>query len=140
MQIGTHEVDFEPPDLITIRVKGDVLEGDADLLCTFCERCCEGLVRNFVIADLTQLGVFPSGVRKRLALRMRELPNEGTVVIGASFTARILMQCLIQAMQLAMRRQATTVFVDDEAAARTWIAKRRAHFAVQEAKVLEAKG
>lgn len=124
-RIGSHELWLEPPDIVHVRVVGDVNEAEAIELLTLSDRCAMEREHQFWMVDASQLGHIQPGARRRAASWPLSASHWGTVAFGVGFAQRLLARMLIGAARLLRGEVETMMLLSTEEEARDWIAQER---------------
>jgi hypothetical protein len=125
MQVGKHEVTFEQPDIIRLRVVGKVAERDADGIVDAVASFAVGRPHLLWLIDLTEAGAIGGDARRRLIERLAEVPNRGAAFVGGSFAVRLVAKMAVHAAPLFTRRRNPVGFFEAEEPALAWIAAER---------------
>lgn len=124
-KIGRHELELEAPDIVFVRVLGDVSEAEAVELLTTSDRCAAERDHQFWLVDVTQLGHIHPGARRTAANWRLSRSHWGTVAFGAGFMQRLLAR-MLRGAAMALRGEVETVVLFAlEADARAWITQER---------------
>lgn len=119
-QVGAHSIRFEPPNLVKLTWKGEVLAEHVDGMYGH----LDGIEASdyWMISDISQSDV-PSGpVRARLAQTQEALRVVGIAVIVSSPYKRAVMDMLVRAVNLLSKTRIKPAFFNNEKDARAWIA------------------
>jgi hypothetical protein len=123
--IGSHSVRFEEPDIVLIRMCGDVQEEHARVLCDELERLAKGKGYLLILGDLTELGAMSAKARHVFAEHGPHDSPVATAMFGASFRARVLVNMVITVSRLFKRHRRSYHFVETEAQARACLDEMR---------------
>lgn len=126
-QVGQHITYFEEPDIIYMKLTGAVAEQEGDELNRLHREFGRGRDHVFLLFDLSDLEKIDPGVRKDAGATLKTIPMRGAAIYGAPMKAKVVAKLILTAMNLfkSEHEKAPVQFVDDEAAARAFIAKRR---------------
>jgi hypothetical protein len=126
--IGRQQTAFEEPDIIYMKMSGDVTSEEGLGVNDKHREYVLGRSLIFYLIDFSELESVPATVRKAASQTMKEFPLKGLAIFGAPLKARVLAKLILTAMKLFRGddADAPVVFLDNEEQARTWIAKRRA--------------
>jgi hypothetical protein len=127
-RIGAHTTWFEEPDLIVLRLAGDVSKEDAEEINRRHFGLIEGREAIFMLVDMAGLGTDTPGGRKVTSEALTQMPLRGLAVCHAHLEARVMAKMIITGADLFKTEDSTdfpTAFFDDESAARAWIEERR---------------
>ncbi len=122
-RIGDHSFRVEPPDLLFVRDRGDILPEHAEEILQEARRLAESGGPPLWIIDMTELGEVPARTR-RVAAHFDILALIGAVaVLGASFMHRITMKVVLNVAKLARPGAPTPEvrFFASEGEARAWL-------------------
>src|SRR5262245_51537820 len=130
-RIGAQVTRFEEPDIIYIKLTGDVSDDEGLALNLHNREYGKGRPHVFFLIDLERLDKLPPGVRKASTETLRDLPTRGIAIYRAPFKAKVIAKMIITALNL-FRGEAgkhAVEFAESEEDARTWIAAQRAKLA-----------
>lgn len=126
-KIGRHMTSFEEPDLILMKLAGAISTEEGREITG--RHVLWGRDRKlvFFLIDATELERIPPDVRRMATDSLKEMPVRGMAVYGAPLKARVLIKLVLTALNLISSEadKNPTVFFEDEAQARTWLANRR---------------
>lgn len=124
-KIGSHELTLEEPDILFVRVSGDVSEAEAVELLTTSDRCARERDHQFWLVDVTRLGHIDPGARRTAATWKLSASHWGTVAFGVGFMQRLLAR-MLRGAAMALRGEVETVALFAlEEEARAWISQER---------------
>lgn len=129
LRIGKQTTHFEEPDIIYMKMVGDVTAEEGLAINTKHTEYAQGRNRLFYLIDFSELESVPAPVRKAASETIKEFPLEGLAIYQAPLKARVLAKLILTAMKLFKGEEAAgapVAFLDSEEEARAWIAKRRA--------------
>ncbi|HYO13425.1 MAG TPA: hypothetical protein VE685_09555 [Thermoanaerobaculia bacterium] len=130
-EIGRHSTSLELPDIVHLKLVGDVeLPECREINQTHIE-FAKGLDHMFYMIDLSELENIPAAVRKEASETVKVLPLRGTVIYQTPLRARVLAKLLLTAVNLFKGgvTQNPVEFVDTEEEARAWVERRRRQIA-----------
>jgi hypothetical protein len=127
-RIGAHTTWIEDPDLIVLRLAGDVSLEDAEEI----NRRHFGLIEDreavFLLVDMAGLGTDTPAGRKLTSEALTRMPLRGLAVCHAHLEARVMAKMVITGAELFKTEETSKFpvsFFDDEPSARAWIEERR---------------
>jgi hypothetical protein len=125
--IGEQVTYFEEPDIIVLKLKGEVSEEEGIELNRRNREFGKGLEHVFFLIDLEHMTNLPPKVRKVATETLNEVPTRGVAIYKAPFKARVIAKLIITALNMFRREAAKdpVEFTDSEQEARAWIDKRR---------------
>ncbi len=98
---GTHEFEFVAPDLLRFRLRGAMTDDETIKYLDFVFAHTPDENRSlYVVYDLSEMVRLDERSRKRVTEVDRPYPFDGLVVIGASYSMRMLAEMLIRAIKL----------------------------------------
>jgi hypothetical protein len=127
---GKHVTYFEEPDIIFMRLSGDVTDAEGLELLRRQKSFAEGRKMLFFLMDSREMAGISPGARKAVAETLKSIPLFGMANFEAPLKARVVAKLVITAINL-FRKDASTnpvEFFPNEAEAREWIANRREKF------------
>lgn len=124
-KIGRHELRIEPPDIVFVRVAGDVTKSDAIGLLTLSERCSAERDYQFWLVEVRELGHIHPGARRQSGSWPLSTKHWGIVSFGVGFTQRLFARLLLGAAKVLRGEVETVVGVSQEEEARAWISEER---------------
>lgn len=122
---GRHEVRFEEPDIVHIRIVGELLVSDLEVLYPALQRYGEGLNRQLWLMDMAEAGTMSPESRRRSAEWVPRIRIGAAAMVHAGFEQRIITKMLTHVYRLLGVMNHPTRFFDDEASARAWLASQR---------------
>lgn len=128
-RIGAHITWFEAPDLILLRLSGDVSVEDAEEINRRHFAMSEGHDRIFMLVDMVGLGTDTPAGRRTTSEALTRMPLGGLAVCQARLEARVLAKMIVAGASLYTEDEEPSFpveFFDDEPAARAWIDSLRA--------------
>lgn len=127
-RIGAHTTWLEEPDLIVLRLAGDVTLEDAEAINQVHFQMIEGRESIFMLVDMAGIGTDTPGGRKTTSAALNQMPLRGLAVCRARLEARVMAKMIVTGVDLFKNDESTRFpveFFDDETAARAWIEERR---------------
>lgn len=127
-QVGSHSTWFEEPDLIVLRLSGDVSLEESESLAREHLDMAEGRESVFVMVDMTDFGSGTPAGRKVTSEALHRMPVRGIAICRAKLTSKVMAKLVFAGVKLFRRAETPrfeTEYFDDEAAARSWIGERR---------------
>ena len=124
-KIGRHEMWLEPPDIVHVRVIGDVTESDTIELLTRSDQCATERDHQFWLVDVRQIGHIQPGARRRAASWPLSPSHWGTVAFGVGFAQQLLARMLLSAAKFLRGEVETVMLLSTEDEARTWLTEER---------------
>lgn len=125
--IDKHSLRLEPPDILALRVSGEVSKDDMSRLIEEMIRIAAERQRLFCLCDSSKVTSVDADARKVAAALLPSIAVEAIAVFGMSFQIRVLTTLIIKAAALLSRANSSppTVIFDTEAQARAWLDQRR---------------
>ena len=126
--IGSHTTWFEEPDLIALRLSGDVSLAESASLAQEHLEMARGRDRVYMLVDLTEFGSGTPEGRKVTSETLNRMPVRGVAVCRAKLTAKVMAKLVFAGVKLFRkeRRGFPIEFFDGEREARAWIEVVRA--------------
>jgi hypothetical protein len=126
-QIGSHVTGFEAPDILFMKLVGDVSNEEVKEINQAHIDLSQGFQQLYFLIDLSQLDNLAPQVRKEASEVVKTLPLRGTAIYGAPLKAKVLAKLMLTAASMFRggKNFNPVEFLDDEAEARAWIEKRR---------------
>lgn len=130
-KIGEQITYFEEPDLIVLKLKGEVSEEEGLELNRLNREFGQGREQVFFLIDLEHMSNLPPAVRKVATETLHQVPTRGVAICKAPFKARVIAKLIVTALNMFRREAAKdpVEFLDSEQEARTWIDRRRKEIA-----------
>jgi hypothetical protein len=124
---GKHTTYFEEPDIIFMRLVGDVSDAEGLELLRRQKAFAEGRKMLFFLMDGREMAGISPGARKAVAQTLKEIPLYGMANFESPLKARVVAKLVITAINLFRKDAATNPveFFPSEQEAREWIASRR---------------
>lgn len=125
--VGQHVTYFEEPDIIYMKLIGAVVESQGGELNRLHREFGRGRDHVFLLFDLSDLEKIDPGVRKEAGATLKMIPMRGAAIFGAPMKAKVVAKLILTAMNLfkSEHEKAPVQFVENEAEARAFIARRR---------------
>lgn len=127
-RIGAHTTWLEEPDLVVLRLAGDVSLEQAEEINHTHFDMIEGLESLFMLVDMAAMGTDTPAGRKTTSAALNQMPLRGLAVCRARMEARVMAKMILTGVDLFKDDEASRFpvqFFDDEAAARAWIDQQR---------------
>ena len=126
-RIGSHDAWFEEPDLIALRLSGDVSVAESEVLAREHLGMAQGRDSIFMLVDMTDFGSGTPAGRKVTSEALHRMPVRGVAVCRAKLTSRVMAKLVFAGVKLFRKEQRgfPIEFFDDEPQARAWIEEAR---------------
>jgi len=127
-RVGSHATWIEDPDLIVLRLAGDVSLEDAEAINRRHFELIEGREAIFMLVDMAGLRTDTPAGRKLTSEALTRMPLRGLAVCHAHLEARVMAKMIITGSELFKTEESgdfPVSFFEDEPSARAWIAERR---------------
>ncbi len=127
-RIGAHTTWLEEPDLIVLRLAGDVNLEDAEAINQIHFQMTEGRANIFMLVDMAGIGTDTPGGRKTTSAALNQMPLRGLAVCRARLEARVMAKMIVTGVDLFKDDDSARFpveFFEDEPAARAWLEERR---------------
>ena len=127
-RIGSHTTWLEEPDLIVLRLAGDVSREDAEAINRRHFELIEGREAIFMLVDMAGLGTDTAAGRKVTSEALTRMPLRGLAVCHAHMEARVMAKMIISGAELFKTEDSTDFpvgYFEDEPSARAWLEERR---------------
>jgi anti-sigma regulatory factor (Ser/Thr protein kinase) len=128
-RIGAHTTWLEEPDLIVLRLAGDVSLEDAEEINRRHFALIEGHESVYMLVDMVGLGTDTPAGRKTTSEALTRMPLRGLAVCQARMEAKVMAKMVIAGVHLFQEDGEVRFPVEyfaDEAAARAWLAGLKA--------------
>ncbi len=124
---GKHITYFEEPDIIFMKLRGDVSDAEGLELLRRQMAFSEGRKMLFFLMDGEEMAGISPGARKSVAETLKEIPLYGMGIFNAPLKARVVAKLVITAINLFRKDSSTNAieFFPVEEEARQWIVSRR---------------
>ena len=127
-QVGSHATWFEEPDLIVLRLSGDVSLEESEILAREHLDMVQGRESLFMMVDMTDFGSGTPAGRKVTSEALHRMPVRGVAICRAKLTSKVMAKLVFAGVKLFRKADAPrfeTEYFDDETTARSWIGERR---------------
>lgn len=127
-RIGSHTTWLEDPDLIVLRLAGDVSLDDAEEINRRHFELIGDRDSIFMLVDMAGLGTDTPAGRKLTSEALTRMPLRGLAVCHAHLEARVMAKMVITGAELFKTEEKAKFpvsFFDNEPSARAWIEERR---------------
>lgn len=127
-RIGAHTTWLEEPDLVVLRLAGDVSPEDAEAINDHHFQIIQGKERIFMLVDMAGIGADTPAGRKTTSSALNQMPLQGLAICHARMEARVMAKMIVTGVDLFKEDESTRFpvkFFDEEPSARTWIEERR---------------
>lgn len=131
-RIGSHTTWLEDPDLIVLRLAGDVSPEDAEEINRRHFELIGDRGAIFMLVDMAGLGTDTPAGRKITSEALTRMPLRGLAVCHAHLEARVMAKMIITGSELFKTDESADFpvgFFEDEPSARGWIEERRKELA-----------
>lgn len=130
-KIGEQITYFEEPDIIVLKLKGEVSEEEGLELNRLNREFGRDREQVFFLIDLEHMANLPPKVRKVATETLHQVPTRGVAICKAPFKARVIAKLIVTALNMFRREAAKdpVEFLDSEPEARAWIDRRRKEIA-----------
>lgn len=122
-QVGPHRVVIEPPDLLYLKLDGDV---ELEHIKAFLEAVAEFPAEVHILRDARKSRIVTAAAREYMLKTMPKGKVVSFISFGAPFHARTVISMLAKAIRLLRHDSPVVGFTSTEAEARAWIDKVRA--------------
>ncbi|WP_437573285.1 hypothetical protein [Sorangium sp. So ce887] len=131
LRIGEHTVRIgEHEDTVDLLLRGDISPDEVVRLFDFIASHLAGQSYMLVTGDVVQLGRVPAESRKRVIKESGRVPPiRGVVYYRVTFAGRVMTELVLRGYAIATGVDVAAHFVNEEAEARAWLARRRAQLA-----------
>jgi hypothetical protein len=125
--VGRHTTYFEEPDIIFMRLIGEVSKAEGLELNQRHRDFGHGRHHVFFLIDLERLQKIDPEVRRVATETLRDVPLRGIALYRAPLKAKVIAKLIITALNMFKKDAATNpvLFASTEEEARAWIAARR---------------
>src|SRR5215203_201486 len=127
-QIGPHINRFVPPDVVYMKVVGELSEEDGREINRQHAAMGKDVDGLFFVCDISQLESVTSQTRKDAVAIQKDMAIAGAVILKAPLKARIFAKLILTATNLFRTDKMPVVFVDSEEAGWTWIEQQRVEY------------
>jgi len=125
--VGEHTTYFEEPDIIFMRLIGEVSKAEGLELNQRHRSFGDGRHHVFFLIDLERLTRIDPEVRRVATETLRDVPLRGIALYRAPLKAKVIAKLIITALNMFKKDAATNpvLFASSEDEARAWLAARR---------------
>ena len=127
-RISQHHNRFIPPDVIYMKVVGDLNDEDGHEINRQHAELGRGVNGLFFICDISELESVTSATRKEAVEIQKDLAIAGAVILKAPLKARIFAKLILTASNLFRAEKMPVVFVDTEEEGWAWIEQQRKEY------------
>ena len=124
-RINQHVNRFVPPDVIYMRVVGELSEEDGREINRQHSAMGKDVDGLFFVCDISQLESVTSATRKEAVEIQKKMAIAGAVILKAPLKARIFAKLILTASNLFRSDKMLVEFVDTEEEAWAWIEQQR---------------
>lgn len=126
-RVGSHATWFEEPDLIALRLSGDVSLAESEILAREHLGMADGRDSIYMLVDMTEFGSGTPAGRKVTSEALHRMPVRGVAVCRAKLTSKVMAKLVFAGVKLFRKEQRgfPIEFFDEESEARAWIEARR---------------
>ncbi len=125
VKAGNHEIAFEEPDTIFLRIVGVLAEEHVERIIAAADPFLAVRPPVFWVLGMAEAGDMPGGSRRRMTEWARQRPSAGSAYVEASVPARMVITMLHHAVRLFTGAQQVMGFFATVEEARAWIATQR---------------
>ncbi|WP_437643541.1 hypothetical protein [Sorangium sp. So ce362] len=131
LRIGEHTVRIgEHEDTVDLMLRGDISPDEVVRLFDFIASHLAGQRYMLVTGDVVQLGRVPAESRKAVVKESGRVPPiRGVVYYRVTFAGRVMTELVLRGYAIATGVDVAAHFVNEEAEARAWLARRRGQLA-----------
>ncbi|HET7177271.1 MAG TPA: hypothetical protein VFI63_01140 [Solirubrobacterales bacterium] len=125
--VGAHTTGFEEPDVIFMRLIGEVSKEEGLEMNQRHREFGEGRHHVFFLIDLERLEKIDPEVRRVATETLRDVPLRGMALYKAPLKAKVIAKLIITALNMFKKDASTNpvIFANSEDEARAWLAARR---------------
>ncbi len=127
-QIGPHINRFVPPDVVYMKVVGELSEEDGREINRQHAEMGKDVDGLFFVCDISQLESVTSQTRKDAVAIQKDMAIAGAVILKAPLKARIFAKLILTATNLFRTDKMPVVFVDTEEDGWAWIEQQRVEY------------
>ena len=131
LTVREHIIEIEPPDLVIIRMRGEVSPKDIEGFAAVTSQHCGTWPYVLYISDNTRMTHMSPEARKAAMNISATGPGMGGFAIIGSGAMAMISSMLLKMIALVQKMDNPTVMVKTEAEARAWIDRRRAELATK---------
>jgi hypothetical protein len=134
-RINQHTNRFVPPDVIYMKVVGDLSDEDGREINRQHVAMSKDVDGLFFVCDISELESVTSQTRKEAVAIQKDMAIAGAVILKAPLKARIFAKLILTASNLFRAEKMPVVFVDTEEEGWAWIEKQREEYKARKATV-----
>jgi hypothetical protein len=124
--VGSHATWFEEPELIALRLNGDVSLEESAALADIHTEMARGSKAIYMLVDMTDFGSGTPAGRKVTSEALTRMPVRGIAVCRAKLTSKVMAKLVFAGVKLFRKDVRFEIeFFDQESKAREWIQERR---------------
>jgi len=125
--VGAHLTGFEEPDIIFLRLNGEVSKAEGLEMNQLHRDFAQGCHHVFFLIDLERLEKIDPEVRRVATETLSAVPLRGMALYKAPLKAKVIAKLIITALNMFKKDASTNpvVFTGTEEEARAWLAARR---------------
>lgn len=125
--VGAHMTGFEEPDIIFLRLNGEVSKDEGLEMNQRHREFAQGCHHVFFLIDLERLEKIDPEVRRVATETLSAVPLRGMALYKAPLKARVIAKLIITALNMFKKDASANpvIFADTEEEARAWLAARR---------------
>ena len=127
-RINQHTNRFVPPDVIYMKVVGDLSEEDGHEINRQHLEMGKDVDGLFFICDISELESVTSSTRKEAVAIQKDMAIAGAVILKAPLKARIFAKLILTASNLFRAEKMPVVFVDTAEEGWAWIEQQRVEY------------
>jgi hypothetical protein len=127
-RIGQHTNRFVPPDVVYMRVVGELSEEDGREINRQHAEMGKDVDGLFFVCDISELESVTSQTRKDAVAIQKDMAIAGAVILKAPLKARIFAKLILTATNLFRTDKMPVVFVDTEEEGWAWIEQQRVEY------------
>lgn len=130
-RISQHLNRFIPPDVIYMKVVGDLNDEDGHEINRQHAELGKDVDGLFFVCDISELESVTSATRKEAVEIQKDLAIAGAVILKAPLKARIFAKLILTASNLFRAEKMPVVFVDTEEEGWAWIEQQRKEYRIR---------
>jgi hypothetical protein len=126
-EVGAHMTGFEEPDIIFLRLNGEVSKEEGLEMNQLHREFAQGRHHVFFLIDLERLEKIDPEVRRVATETLSAVPLRGMALYKAPLKAKVIAKLIITALNMFKKDASTNpvIFAGTEDEARAWLAARR---------------
>lgn len=132
-RISQHTNRFIPPDVVYMKVVGDLSEEDGHEINRQHYELGKDVDGLFFICDISELESVTSSTRKEAVEIQKNMAIAGAVILKAPLKARIFAKLILTATNLFRAEKMPVAFVDTEEEGWAWIGQQREQYRARKA-------